>query len=217
MSNIICPTCGSKHGKKNGHIHNGKQNHRCKACGRQFVMSNEQKIIPEWIRCLILKALLERISLRGICRTFSVSLTWLLSYLVEVYEQLPSDLNFKPVASKQTTAGIFSLAVEADEMWSFVNNKDNKQWIWIALDVNTRQVIAFHVGSRAREAARELWQKIPEPYKQQAAFYTDLYEAYVGVIPEKQHHRVIKQSGLTNHIERFNGTLRTCSKSTHTK
>ncbi len=208
MSNIICTRCGSTHCKKNGHIHNGKQNHRCKDCGRQFVMDNEQKIIPEWIRSLILKALLERISLRGICRTFSVSLTWLLSYLVEIYEQLPADLNFKPVNSKNTTAAIFSLDVEADEMWSFVANKDNKQWIWIALDVYTRQVIAFHVGSRAKEAARELWQKIPESYKQHADFYTDLYEAYVGVIPKKQHHRVIKQSGLTNHIERFNGTLR---------
>jgi transposase-like protein len=47
---------------KNGHIHNGKQNHRCKDCGRQFVIDNEQKIISEWIRCMILKALLERIS-----------------------------------------------------------------------------------------------------------------------------------------------------------
>ena len=43
----------------------------------------------------------------------------------------------------------------------------------------------------------ELWQKIPESYKQHADFYTDLYEAYVSVIPDKQHHRVIKQSGLT--------------------
>ncbi|MGZ8237947.1 MAG: hypothetical protein ACXWTY_08770 [Methylobacter sp.] len=32
-------------------------------------------------------------------------------------------------------------------MWSFVGNKDNKQWIWIALDVGTRQVIVFHVVS----------------------------------------------------------------------
>lgn len=153
MSEIICTRCGSTHCKKNGHIHNGKQNHRCKDCGRQFVMDNKQKIIPEWIRCMILKALLERISLRGICRTFSVSLTWLLSYIVEVYERFPTDLNVKPVASKNIAAAIFFLEVEADEMWSFVGNKDNKQWIWIAIDVHTRQVIAFHVGSRDKDAS----------------------------------------------------------------
>jgi hypothetical protein len=86
----------------------------------------EQKSIPERIRALILKALLERISLRGICRTFSVSLTWLLSYIVDVYEQLPADLNVKPIDSKQTTAALFLLQVEADERCSFVGDKDNK-------------------------------------------------------------------------------------------
>jgi insertion element IS1 protein InsB len=80
--------------------------------------------------------------------------------------------------------------------------------LWLALDVGTRQVIAFHVGDRSRDAARELWGKIPEHYRQQADFYTDLYEPYVGVIPDQQHHRVTKQSGLTNHIERFNCTVR---------
>lgn len=54
---------------------------------------------------------------------------------------------------------LYALDVEADEFWSFIGNKDNKQWVWIALDVATRQVIAFHVGLRDRDAARELWKK----------------------------------------------------------
>jgi hypothetical protein len=33
-----CPGCGSTRFKKNGHIHRGKQNHRCKACGRPAAM-----------------------------------------------------------------------------------------------------------------------------------------------------------------------------------
>lgn len=103
---------------------------------------------------------------------------------------------------------MYALDVEADELWSFVGNKDNKQWVWIALDVATRQVIAFHVGSRDREAARELWKKIPDRYQEKATFYTDLYESYVGVILQSRHRRVTKQCGLTNHIERFNCTLR---------
>lgn len=35
----VCPRCQSPKHKKNGHIHNGKQNHQCKNCGRQFVMA----------------------------------------------------------------------------------------------------------------------------------------------------------------------------------
>ena len=59
--------------KKTGHIHRGKQNHQCKACGRQFVASAEERIIVAEQRTLIQHLLCERISLRGIC---IVQLTW---------------------------------------------------------------------------------------------------------------------------------------------
>jgi IS1 family transposase len=36
------------------------------------------------------------------------------------------------------------LEAKADEMWSFVPKKANKLWMWIAMDVTVRQVIAFH-------------------------------------------------------------------------
>ena len=93
-------------------------------------------------------------------------------------------------------------------MWSFVGKRANKQWIWIAMDANTRQVIAFHVGDRSRESAKELWANIPVAYREQARFHTDQYEAYKGVIPPERHHAITKQARKTNHIERFNNTLR---------
>ena len=42
-----CPSCSSTLVKKNGHIHNHKQNHRCLKCGRQFVLDPAQKVIDE--------------------------------------------------------------------------------------------------------------------------------------------------------------------------
>ena len=56
---------------------------------------------------------------------------------------------------------LHTLEAEADEMWSFVEKKANKQWIWIAMDAKTRQIIAFHVGDRSRESAKALWANIP--------------------------------------------------------
>ena len=38
-------------------------------------------------------------------------------------------------------------------MWSFVGNKGNKQWIWLAMDVGTREIVGLYVGSRDREGA----------------------------------------------------------------
>jgi insertion element IS1 protein InsB len=100
------------------------------------------------------------------------------------------------------------LEAETDEMWSFVGKKANKQWLWLAMDAKTRQVMAFHISDRSRESGAQLWAKIPEVYQQQATFYTDLYEVYKGVIPPPQHKAVTKQARKTNHVERFNNTLR---------
>jgi IS1 family transposase len=37
-----------------------------------------------------------------------------------------------------------------------VQTRANKQWIWMAMDAKSRQVIAFHVGDRSRRSAKGL-------------------------------------------------------------
>ncbi len=76
------------------------------------------------------------------------------------------------------------------------------------MDATTRQIIGFHVGDRSRESAKALWGKIPEVYQDHATFHTDQYEAYTGVIPAERHKAITKKARKTNHIERFNNTLR---------
>lgn len=176
-------------------------------CGRQFVLTPEDRIITEEQRALIKRLLLEKIPLRGICRAVGISLKWLLGFLVECYETCPDHLNVQLVRDI-TNIIIQRLEAEVDELWSFVGKKTNKQWVWIALDVRTRQVIAFHVGDRSRKSAKKLWDNIPEVYRQRATFYTDLYDVYDGVIPQAQHQAISKKARKTNHVERFNGILR---------
>ena len=76
------------------------------------------------------------------------------------------------------------------------------------MDATTRQVVAFHVGDRSRKSAKRLWAQIPEVYRQHAMFYTDQYAVYKGVVPAVQHRAIHKLARKTNHIERFNNTLR---------
>lgn len=45
-----CPACQSQQCKKNGHIHNGKQHHQGKDCGRQLVLQPENCVIDEGLR-----------------------------------------------------------------------------------------------------------------------------------------------------------------------
>ena len=176
-----CPRCGEADYKKNGQTHYGKQNYQCRRCAREFVMELDRKPVSEEKEEYVRKLLLERISLRGICRAVGVSLDWLLSYLVSLYEDLPEHLNVS-LEHADNNVIIQRLEVEADEMLSFVGNKKNKQWIWLAMDAKTRQVIAFYVGDRSKRSARELWKAIPDCYKQKAIFHTDKYDSYQGII-----------------------------------
>ena len=77
-----------------------------------------------------------------------------------------------PIAAPREVL-IGRLEVEADEMGSFVQQKANKQWVWFAMDKQTRQILAFHVGDRSHESVKQLWANIPAIYREQATFYTD--------------------------------------------
>jgi IS1 family transposase/transposase-like protein len=196
-----CPNCKSKDVVKNGFIHNGNQNHKCKACGRQFVEAPRQKIISEETKALIDKLLLEKIPLAGIARVCDVSETWLQDYVNRKYEAIPQQVN---VSAKKKGR----LTIQCDEMWSFVGNKDNKQWIWLAVDVDTREIVGVHIGDRSEQGAKKLWDSLPSVYRQCAVAYTDFWRAYALVFPSQRHKAVGKESGKTNYIERFNCTMR---------
>lgn len=112
-----CPSYSSNLVKKNGHIQSGKQNYRCLACGKQFVLESHQKIINERSKDLIRKTLLERISLEGVCRVFDVSMPWLLKFIVNLIGKLPENLNAEDVTEDDKLEVIL---LEADELWSYV-------------------------------------------------------------------------------------------------
>jgi IS1 family transposase len=96
---------------------------------------------------------------------------------------------------------------EADEMWSFVGSKENKQWIWLVMNTANRQIISFHVGGRGKEDVDKLFDKIPSIFKTNAVFFTDFWSGYNNLAVDK-HVAAGKEKGYTNHIERFNNTLR---------
>jgi len=38
----------------------------------------------------------------------------------------------------------------------FVDNKGNKKWVWLALDVDTRETVGVYIGDRDEVAARKV-------------------------------------------------------------
>lgn len=202
-NNLSCPRCQLSHIKKNGHTYYGKQNYRCKSCGRQFVENSQ--LIGQSKRELVEKLLLERISLSGICRVLDISLTWLLDFIEQVYQRNDKELNF---SQAEFADELEIVCLEADELWSYVRKKTNKQWLWLVIEKSSKQIVAVEIGDHSEESAKKLYQQIPEQIREKATFYTDLWKAYSEVIPAEQHIKCEKGSGLTNTIERFNCTLR---------
>jgi insertion element IS1 protein InsB len=97
--------------------------------------------------------------------------------------------------------------LERDELWSFVRSKAEPAWVWVALDRDTRQVVACCWGDRSEESCRYLWEPVPAPWRT-ATCYTDFWAAYHAVLPEAQHKTGGKGDGQTAHVERWNNTLR---------
>ena len=162
-----CPSCASLLVKKNGHIHNGKQNHRCLACHRQFVLQPDQKIIDDHTKALIRRTWLERVSLEGVYRIFNVSMPYLLGFIDEVVATLPEDLNAQVIREDDDMV----VLLEADEQWSYVGSKDNPQWLWFVMHSKTRQIVAIQVGARNKETAERLFAKLPDPLKKSPLLY----------------------------------------------
>jgi transposase-like protein len=76
-STEVCPDCHSDRVVKNGHIRSGKQNFLRQTCGRNFIENHSWETIYSDTIKQINRALNERNSLRGICRIFGISLSWL--------------------------------------------------------------------------------------------------------------------------------------------
>jgi len=165
--NISCPNCCSHTIRRNGSIHTGKQKYQCVACNKQFVENPQNKIIPEGTKERIRRSLLERVSLEGICRIFDISMPWLLRFMEKTFQSLPENLQAGIIAENDEFE---VLVLEVDELWSFVGNKKNDQWLWVVMHAETRQILAFHVGNRTKASGEALMAKLPIDLKKKHTF-----------------------------------------------
>ena len=103
---------------------------------------------------LVERLLLDKIPLAGIARAAQVSKKWLQDYVNKKYTQTSRQVNISDKPKGK-------LEIECDEAWSFVGNKGNKQWIWLALDKKTKEIVGVFIGARSESGARGLWNSLP--------------------------------------------------------
>ncbi len=151
---MLCPVCGSENIVRNGTVRNGKTEVMCKDCGRQSVENPENKNISQEKKDITDRLLPEKIPPAGIARAAGVSERRLQIYVNNKYDNIE-----RKIITEQKEKG--RLTIECDEIWSFVNNKDNKVWIWPAKDIDSKKIVGFHAGNRDGKGAQGLW--IPCP------------------------------------------------------
>lgn len=68
----VCARCGSEKIRKNGHAENGDQRAKYLAGGRTFVLQPQGERYDQKFKDQVVAAYQDRISIRGITRTFGV-------------------------------------------------------------------------------------------------------------------------------------------------
>lgn len=116
--------------------------------------------------------------------------------VLKILEQRVQQLNFKQWQSSYDL-------VQIDELYSFVESKENKQWLIYAYAPETDEVLAWQWGDRSQQTVELLYKQLDE--LQIKLFCTDDWKAFSAVLPAEKH--LIGKSG-TKHIEGVNTSLR---------
>ena len=195
-----CRKCQSEDLVKNGTNASGSPLYHCKTCGAYGVLEPRDGYTQEE-KEIIIKTYQERASMRGIERIYGVCRQTLSAWLEEKADALPPlEETLQPVDSENIPV------LEVDELWSFVFRSKDKVWVWIAMNRETREIVAYACGDRSEDTCRILWDRVPSDYKE-AIVFSDHWNAYQAVIPSEQHRPVGKETGETAHIERWNNRV----------
>lgn len=167
---------------------------RCNDCGARFTLPRLNPLgahttgLDDAVKVFTLLA--EGMSVRAVSRVTGIHKTTILSLLVTIGAKCAALFDAK-------VQNIRPRFVQADELWTFVQKKQKRlkyddpadrgdQYVWIALDSETKAVLSYYVGKRdavsAYEFIGDLSRRIAEQHRPQLT--TDGLEGYIGAVEE---------------------------------
>lgn len=155
---MTCHNCNSAC-KRSGKHRNGLQRYRCLQCRKTFTEDHAQPLgdmrLPMEKATMILKLLVEGTSIRSIERLTEVHRDTIMRLLL-----LAGDRCHKLMYDKMR--GLTPKYLQCDEIWTFCQKKKRNvrkddspdfgdQWVFVALDEETKLVPYFEIGKRSKE------------------------------------------------------------------
>jgi insertion element IS1 protein InsB len=149
-------------------------------------MTPRHQPISKETRDLIYRLLLEKISLAGILRSTGVSdsQAWRSHTVATILCQSKISSSQKRSTSQVKKKG--KLTIKCDEMWSFLGFKGNKQWIWLAIDVVTKEIVGVYIGKRDETGTEGLWDSLQAVPESRCLFFHRLLERLSESISKKE-------------------------------
>jgi len=171
----------------------GKQNYRCKGCGRQFQDSYQYAGCIVQNKELVVKALCRGSGVKDCCVLSGMSKVSVLR-MIKGYA---ATIAVKPKKHHYSK-------VQIDEQWSYVGKKERKVWMLYAYAPEEDEIPGFAMGKRNAETLRRLMMKLKQLDIQW--FLTDLWDAFAAVLPADRH---LRGKQHTKNMEGINTWFRT--------
>ena len=106
---------------------------------KKKVSSPKHRLKREIVDCYA-----EGMGINAICRVFKVSINTLQQWIkIEGKEFKQPDISQEKFVS-------------CDEMWTFVQKKSCRVWIWLCYSKMTHKILAVHIGNRDTQSAKKL-------------------------------------------------------------
>lgn len=169
-----CPGCLSVKVVRNGIKSTGRQNWRCKHCGRQFQNEYLYRGVDKGVQNQLIRMQLRDSGVRDTALVSGVSPATVLRCLIkESFEAV--------IRAKQSRYD----KVQIDELWMYVAKKEKKVWLVYAYCYETDEILAFAMGKRSSKTVNHLLVKLKG--LEINWYLTDKWKAFAEVLPYYQH------------------------------
>jgi transposase-like protein len=169
---VTCHNCRID-AKRNGKRKDGAQRYRCPHCGKTFSelkqydnLFGQKQAVDDDAALLAIKLLVEGSSIRSVERITGLHRDTIMKLLVSAGERCEAlmDTKIRNVQVKD---------VQCDEIWSYVRKKESRRvfgdkdfqsigdaWTFIAIERETKLVLAFELGRRTMGSTRRFIAKL---------------------------------------------------------
>ena len=146
----FCAACGSENIRRNDSA-GGHAKYQCKGCGHQ-ARFRPAAVAKAAQYAQVDELLGERNSQRSIAHVTGVSRVTIASRIKKAQAASPPLPRLRPKKAHKKEWE----ALELDEMWTFVDRKKRRIWLWLAVERASQRIVAWVLGRRDAATARRL-------------------------------------------------------------